>query len=528
MNRKRLVALATGIAVIATAVIFYIVMHGNGADDNPNNAVDPVESVKQQIAQLRTKNGTLTEDALSTDSNPEEAKALWQKYLDKHAEKLLEAHILAGDKDPDLVKFMPKIVARDWGHLKSSGVKPPNLSSIDNLHYTIDSEGFLHVGYIGPQTVEAIMAAMEPRYLMPIRGENRVAVVTPEAVAERAKWLGRAIERGAVVEEYLDYLGFVENMPRSLRFERDEWDKRKPANSDTQHLRVTVREKYRLPESASIRELEDAIIDNYIRKERGIKEFARVAKKSDKPVISAHIDTEGWTMTTGGQAELTYEQKYLLVHHGIAPSDIKVIYVDEDRKPLPDGEVPRLDHADIVSKMSVEEQLWEASRLANLSPFATENWSSVDWMRYTDYAVAIYDALDVAASSSVSSPPAKDSSVAAPAPPTGNRSEAAHSKGAAEPDVPTPADVKPPPEPNYEQAAAYLELLDKYLDESKALSPEAREILRRQSEVYRQWLQEQQLRKGDAHGLRRDDTAPMEPTSPSPSTEDSQQDSNDS
>lgn len=519
MNRKPLAALAVGIAVITTAVVFYIVGHGNGADDNPSAGVDPVESVKQQIAQLRGESAET--DVLPTDASLEEAEALWQEYLDKHAEKLLGAYIATGSIDPDLEKFMPKIVARDWNDLKSSGVMPPNLPTLDNLHYTIDSEGFLRVGYIGPQTVEAIMAAMEPWYLMPIRGEDRVAVVTPDAIAERAKWLGRAIERGAVVEDYMDYLGFVKSLPMSLKFEGDEWDKRRAehlaSNPDTTHW-LTAREKYRLPETASIREIEDAIIDDHIRKELGAKEFARAAMKTDKPFISAYIDTEDWAMVTGGQAKLTYEQKYLLSHHGIAPPDIKVIYVDKDGKPLPDGEAPRFDHADIVSKMSVEEQLWEASRLANLSPFATENWSSVDWMRYTDYAVAVYDALDAAASSSAPSPPAKGSSAAAPPPPTRNRSEAAHSGGSAKPDAPTPADVKPPPGPNYEQAAAYLELLDKYLDESKALSPEARKILRGQSEVYRQWLQEQQLRKGDAPGLRRGDTAPMEPVSPPPAS----------
>ena len=185
-------------------------------------------------------------------------------------------------------------------------------------------------GYEGPQTPEALMAEFDSRYTGGGWGEE--STYTHDKNYPRAAYLQRILDKGAVIKDMGDY-GFYMDVRGYLlkkKEQPDEW------NSG----------KYGIPITNNFSEYEDGYLSRKVWENSILQQLSESnpnksvtlyfsSKHPDKylPVIgkmtyvrmNENRDAIGTTGTT-----LTSKQRDNLLHKGIEPEDIEIIYIDRD------------------------------------------------------------------------------------------------------------------------------------------------------------------------------------------------------
>lgn len=146
--------------------------------------------------------------------------------------------------------------------------------------------------YDGPQTAEALMAAFDARW----RRINTHRANDPLFSPENTKaLLERALERGAVVNDYGDYVEFTQVLRRDMEYFRGR-DKQIEKEKNNLHPEMrdpefsTTRETLGLPESASWEEVDDAAIDRMIRTWPTQKMWMDMCFESKEPIVRVNLD----------------------------------------------------------------------------------------------------------------------------------------------------------------------------------------------------------------------------------------------
>lgn len=350
--------------------------------------------------------------------------------------------------------------------------------------------------YKGPQTAESIMKAFDAKWRRMNPERATLQRYSPENVKAL---LERALERGAVVNDYDDYLTYAQTLLRSIKSYRTH-DERvakfpPPPPGVKGPPRLTVRELFKLPENASWEEVDDAVIDLKIRRWPTQKMWMDMAQESDEPIVRVNLDPESGALFTrissvSGESLSNLEQ-YLITHHGVAPEGILLYYVDKDNRILPPEQVRLYSWDEKVAKKS--DPAWEASMryFEEWTPAIAEEeeWDTLKWMVFYDEYAAMMRSVETRGKSMPT--PSSDSPVPGAAP---GGTPAAPSEEPVGPPEPGVHEAPPPPprrpfETREEQAVAYEMIMDAFIESNPQLDPETRELIKRQQEAYRRWLE---------------------------------------
>ncbi len=359
--------------------------------------------------------------------------------------------------------------------------------------------------YDGPQTAEALMAAFDARW----RRINTHRANDPLYSPENTKaLLERALERGAVVKDYGDYIEFTQVLRRNIEdFRvrdklREEITINMPPRMKDRYS--TARESLGLPESATWEEVDDAAIDRKIRTWPTLKMWMDMCFESKEPIVRVNLDPKsGATFYLGelGKANLSDEQEYLITHYGVVPEGVKIFYVDDDDNVLPPEEVQFYNYDDRIAKLT--DRGWKGAmrRLENWTPAVAEEeeWDTVKWMVFLDYSAALLRAIEKGERSWPTRPSTPPPSGAAPGRDASGSASSADAPAAPSQEPVGPSDPgvheAPPPPPRRpfetreEQTAAYEMIMDAFIESNPQLDPETRELIKRQQDAYQLWLE---------------------------------------
>ncbi len=191
--------------------------------------------------------------------------------------------------------------------------------------------------YEGPQTVEAIMAALDHKY------ENTFPrAAEMEETYPRESFLQRVLDKGAVIREYSDYDYWMQ--------QRDMLLYRKDRPKDWQSG------GYDIPVTTDFAEYEEGFLERKVWENNIINqvseanpgESVHVYFPSSHPeVYLPSIGKMTYVYRSGSRTEtmgtmLTKEQHDNLVLKGIEPENIEIVYIDEDYNVLSEPPPPGL------------------------------------------------------------------------------------------------------------------------------------------------------------------------------------------
>ncbi len=177
--------------------------------------------------------------------------------------------------------------------------------------------------YVGPQTAEAIFAIMSSGY-------ERY-----QQADEAAKLLAHyryLLARGAVIRDRRDAVRLGQAQADNI----DRW-RENPA------IAAWKRKVRGLPPDATLQELQDAVVDRWIRIWTPMKEQFSHARKTGESTLNVRLMPDGrgsgaLAINTVGRAdarELTPVEKFNISRYGIAPEGFRLRFVDEDDNELP-------------------------------------------------------------------------------------------------------------------------------------------------------------------------------------------------
>ncbi len=507
MTRKNVIVIGSLAAALA-ALIFFAGRHAAKElrppvvlGDSSSASVESDSSVSVESAVIKERTETETAEETKLEG------ATWESYADKAVAAILEAYGRAGISPPHEEDLRARI-ASQIEYLKARGVPLSEVVDPSQVVYTV-TEGPV-VGpprYTGPQTAEAIWAEYGDILLPEWKRVGEVNELYPPK-----EWIQRLLERGAVIDDSTDFQTYFSLRGRLAGYYRSRDERLQNMDPRISSRLLTTRELYGLPEDAPWVDVENAIIDKRIR--TWLEEEREL--RSDQRTVRVHIDEESFSSSMVGEP-LTDEQEFALIFHGVIPDGINVVYVDEDQNPIAWSVRPQLSYEKRVANLSDEDWLRTAEMLF------TEEFEkhipepgTLDWMAMTGLMSAMLTVpREFGASGGASS------SNAGKAPPSlVARDPTAPNLKAGEGGSETPGLFHSPLE-NVERREALLDYLDKHLDqerlyENESLPSELRQALKTQSEAYRKWRQEDQLRRQKEETLRR-----QEPASP-PADENSQ------
>lgn len=204
-----------------------------------------------------------------------------------------------------------------------------------------------------PQTPESIMAVFDEMY----NSGPHEYQVEDDAKLPRAEWFAMLLARGAVIKHYGNYSGYMSSRWGLLRAENapEKWGAGERGIASAQDW-----ETYQ---------------ENYIDREIWRTEQLRAAKAADPRVAGGAFvgpNLENFLPFTGERTyvelfdngistkgvPLTNFEKFKLQFLGIAPSDVEVIYIDEDGNFL-DEKPPPLTWEKILEKSVPPDSGWE-------------------------------------------------------------------------------------------------------------------------------------------------------------------------
>ncbi len=346
--------------------------------------------------------------------------------------------------------------------------------------------------YKGPQTSEALMEAYDAKW----RRINVGLAKDPYYSFENVKaYLERALERGAVVNNYRDYVTYAQSLLFHIKISRrhdQDIAELPPHPPGFEHIPPppTLREDIGLPENASWEEVDNAIIDLTIRRWPTQKMWLDMSWKSEEPIVRVNLDPESGTLFST-EMDLSRLERYLITHHGIAPKGARLYYVDREDRILPPDQVHLRSWDEELAKIS--DASWEAEMryFDEWTPAVAEEeqWDEYDWMVFYDEYAAMMRSIETRGKSMPT--PSSDAPVPGAAP---GGTPAAPSEEPVGPPEPGVHEAPPPPprrpfETREEQAAAYEMIMDAFIESNPQLDPETRELIKRQQDAYQLWLE---------------------------------------
>ena len=232
--------------------------------------------------------------------------------------------------------------------------------------------------YEGPQTTEALMAAYDAGYV-----ELFPKTLKYDEHYPRDEWLQRILDKGIVIENATDYDYYMK-----ARFYLIQ------ARENPNRWQSGL---YGVPSVSSYDAYEDAFIERK-RWERQVYKDVRAANPNTSGTIyfpESHPDK--YLSVTGkmtyvrrnGPAtrmwgtHLTDEQRHALIHHGVHPEGIEIVYVDEDYNILTEKPEP---YDPAKDGIVVSEEIIPLEELAPFSETAPNGapTSDADFPGYTD------------------------------------------------------------------------------------------------------------------------------------------------
>ena len=180
--------------------------------------------------------------------------------------------------------------------------------------------------YSGPQTAEAIAAIFywAPQW----QGEKR---------AELLAHLQRVIDRGAVFQDDWDAYEYGNSIMSRLSRRRELLAEKGPKEFFAQ---------YGLPETASIEEVENRLIDGHLQYWPIAKGQFYHASETGEGTLNVRLDPENSSIFIkaigkGGKPPLTDVEKYNISRHGVAPKGYRLRFIGKSfSEELPLSEVP--------------------------------------------------------------------------------------------------------------------------------------------------------------------------------------------
>ena len=185
-------------------------------------------------------------------------------------------------------------------------------------------------GYDGPQTVDALIAEFDSRYTG--GGWGEASLVAHDESYPRAAFLQRILDKGAVVKDTADYGFYMDLRGHLLQIKEqpDEWHSG----------------KYGIPITTNFAEYEEGFLSRKVWENSILQQVSEAdpgksvtiyfsSKHHDKylPVIGkmtyVRINKNRDAIGTSGTT-LTKEQRDNLLHKGIEPEDIEIVYIDKD------------------------------------------------------------------------------------------------------------------------------------------------------------------------------------------------------
>ena len=216
--------------------------------------------------------------------------------------------------------------------------------------------------YEGPQTVVAIMEALDHKYENAFPRAEEMEETYP-----RESFLQRVLDKGAVIREYSDYDYWMK--------QRDMLLYRKDRPKDWQSG------GYGIPITTDFSEYEEGFLErkvwenniiNQVSEENPGKSVYVYFSSSHPDVYLPSIGKMTYVYRAGSRMEtmgtmLTEEQRDNLMHKGIEPEDIEIVYIDEDYNvllkappPLPDFEVDPKTHQVLHNGIPITSENYES------------------------------------------------------------------------------------------------------------------------------------------------------------------------
>lgn len=217
--------------------------------------------------------------------------------------------------------------------------------------------------YEGPQTVEAIMAALDDKYKNTFPRAAEMEETYP-----RDRFLQRVLDKGAVIKEYSDYEYWMKQRDMLL------YSKDRPQDWQSGG--------YDIPVTTDFAEYEEGFLERKIWENNIINQVSEANPgrnvyvyfpASHPDVYLPSIGKMTYVYRSGSRTEtmgtmLTKEQRDNLVHNGIEPEGIEIVYIDEDYNVLSEAPPP-------WSKFDVDPESHRV--LFNGIPLTPDNYESV-------------------------------------------------------------------------------------------------------------------------------------------------------
>ena len=241
--------------------------------------------------------------------------------------------------------------------------------------------------YVGPQTSEALLETRAYELLREFHGWSDEKIE-----ADKAKMKAhyeRVLQRGAVFHDTFDIGAYGASLIRSIEKARA-YDQRRREEPPNESL-TTMRARYGLPESASLEELENAIIDRQL-KLRPIRKAQMLWRlETGEGTINVELDpvsrTIGYHSNDPNFNGLTDEQVYNISRHGVAPKGYRLRFVQSlsDLEEQPPDKIPFFSEKPYVEKLS-DARLQEILTAipSYLSQPEAQEESNVMWMAMVD------------------------------------------------------------------------------------------------------------------------------------------------
>lgn len=217
--------------------------------------------------------------------------------------------------------------------------------------------------YEGPQTVEAIMAALDHKY------ENSFPrAAEMEATYPRESFLQRVLDEGAVIREYSDYEYWMKQRDMLL------YRKDRPKDWQSGGYGIPITTDFSVYEEGFLeRKVWENNIINQVSEANPGKSVYVYFPSSHPDVYLPSIGKMTYVRRSGSITNtmgtmLTDAQRDNLIHKGIEPEDIEIVYIDEDYNVL--SEAPPL-----WPKFDIDPDTNQA--LHNGIPVTPENYESL-------------------------------------------------------------------------------------------------------------------------------------------------------
>ncbi|MDE0021693.1 MAG: hypothetical protein OXT69_09985 [Candidatus Poribacteria bacterium] len=357
--------------------------------------------------------------------------------------------------------------------------------------------------YIGPQTAEAILSiadfdSPESREILTAEGWTDTAI--EERRATLLSMYQRMLDRGYVYQDAWDINHFGGLMVSAIEAAHT-WDSRREAAAVARGAApddyTTVREQWGLPETATMREVEDAILDHELRVWPAVKEQFEHAFATGEGTIDVVLDPVSRTIATAvvGTShgkDFTDEEYYNISRHGIAPKGYRLRFVTDlnGGRELGPDEVPFFSETEYVKglKDSQLHELLQALPSYLGSPEAA-NERDVVWLSIIDRydaalrELAARDKIPEPAKLSVPSAPKVNTTSSSPS--RGPKTNALNASSPPSPDSPLPSADKTEEQARRERIAlAFLEALEAHIEKDPRVTDLTRaQIARRLLEL---------------------------------------------